>query len=130
MQTISIILGYLKWHYGRAIRSLGQVWGNFLIFTYDFFSIKLLYKNFFDPWKRMSDSYPKSFDFKKYFYAFITNLIVRLVGIIMRLVLLGVGLICYILLAILYLPALIIWLLLPFIVIFLIGSGLFLIISK
>jgi hypothetical protein len=129
MQIILIVLGYLKWHYGKAIRSLTRVWQNFLFFISEFFSIKLLFRNFFDPWKRMTDPYPKSFSFKEYFYAFLTNLIVRIVGMLMRTTLIIVGLIAYLVLIGLYPVTLISWLALPLIVLALISFGLFLIIT-
>jgi hypothetical protein len=129
MKIIFIILGYLKWHYSKAISSLSDIWKNFLYFTSNFFSIKLLFQNFFDPWKRMTDSYPKSFDLKKYFYAFIANLIVRIVGMIMRTGLIIIGLASYIIMALLYPIILIIWILLPLFIITLIIIGLILIIK-
>lgn len=129
MKTILVTLGYLKWHYGKAICSLTKIWGNFLFFIYEFFSIRLLVKNFFDPWKRMAEDYPKGFDLKKYFYIFIANSIVRIVGIIMRTILILIGLTGYILLALLYPVALILWIFLPIIIFILIGSGLYLIIK-
>jgi hypothetical protein len=129
MKIIFIILGYLKWHYSKAISSLSDIWKNFLYFTSNFFSIKLLFQNFFDPWKRMTDSYPKNFDLKKYFYAFIANLIVRIVGMIMRTGLIIIGLASYIIMALLYPIILIIWILLPLFIITLIIIGLILIIK-
>ena len=78
----------------------------------------------------MTDGYPKSFDLRKYFYAFIANSIVRVVGMIMRSVLIVIGLSCYVLLALAYPLALIIWLILPLFIITLIGTGLFLVIFK
>jgi len=129
MKIIAIILGYLKWHYGKAIFSIIQIWKNFLFFVFEFFSVKLLFKNFFDPWKKMSDTYPKNFDFKKYTYTFITNLIVRVVGILMRSGLIIIGLVSYLIMILLYPIVLMLWLFLPLIVIFLIYSGLFLIFS-
>lgn len=129
MKTILVIFGYLKWHYGKALCSLTNIWKNFLFFVFEFFSIKPLFKNFFDPWKRMADSYPPHFDLKKYFYTFMTNLIVRIVGIILRSVLILIGLTCYVLLALLYPVALVTWLSLPFVIFILIGTGLSLIIK-
>lgn len=126
---ILIILGYLNWHYGKAVRSLSRVWQNLLFFVSEFFSLKLLFKNFFDPWKRMNDPYPKGFSFKKYLYAFLTNLIVRVVGMIMRAALIIIGLTACLTLIILYPVVLIGWLVLPLIVLALIGFGLFLIIT-
>ena len=129
MQVILIVLGYFKWHYSKAIVSLTKIWKNFLYFLFEFFSIQLLFKNFFDPWKRMTDNYPKSFNLKKYFYAFLANIIIRLVGMLMRLALIIIGLVACLLLIIAYPVAVAIWLLLPLIVIYLLSTGLFLIIK-
>jgi hypothetical protein len=129
MKIILIILGYLKWHYGQAIYSLWNIWKNFLFFIFEFFSIKLLFQNFFDSWKRMTDDYPRSFDLKKYFAIFIVNMITRIVGIIMRTGLIIIGLTCYFLMFIAYPLALVIWLLLPAIIVSLILTGIFLIIK-
>lgn len=129
MKIITIAFGYLKWHYSKALKSLINIWQNFLVFLFQFFSIKLLLKNFFDPWKRMADPYPKSFSFKDYFFAFIINLIVRLVGILMRLCLLIIGLSTCLLFCILLPIILIIWFVLPAIIIFMLGTALYLIIK-
>lgn len=129
MKLIIVILGYLSWHYGKAIISLTKIWKNFLYFIFEFFSIRLLFLNFFDPWKRMADKYPASFDLKDYFNAFITNLIVRAVGIIMRTGLLIIALACCLLFILFYPLILVIWLLLPFIIIALFFVGVSLIIN-
>lgn len=129
MKSILIILGYLKWHYGKAVISLSKIWKNFLFFMAEFFSLRLLFHNFFDPWKRMSDNYPKSFNLKKYFYAFLTNLIVRIIGIIMRTLLIIIGLLSLFGLILIYPLAIIIWLILPLIIAALLSTGLTLIIS-
>ena len=123
MKITLIILGYLRWHYGQAFFSLISIWKNFLYFVFEYFSIKLLFVNFFDPWKRMADSYSKKFELKKYFYTFIANLIMRTVGMIMRLFLIIVGLTCYILLALLFPVAVILWVSLPLIILILILAG-------
>jgi len=129
MKITSIIFGYLGWHYSKAIRSLSRVWKIFLIFIFNYFSIDLLFKNFFDPWKRMDDNYPKSFNLKDYFYAFMTNTIVRIVGIIMRTFLIIIGVTAYLIFALFYPLAIILWLLLPSIIIVLIIFGFVLIIK-
>ncbi len=127
MKTLSVFLGYLKWHYSKAIKSMFVIWQNFLRFLANFFSLKLMLTNLFDHWKRMSDPYPKHFSFKAYLFSFIVNVITRIVGMLMRLVILILGsLIC--LIFIFCLPIiLILWLVLPFIIIALLGSGLYLI---
>jgi hypothetical protein len=129
MKILSIIFGYLGWHYSKAIRSLTRVWKIFLTFIFNYFSIDLLFKNFLDPWKRMNDNYPKNFNLKDYFYAFVTNMIVRIVGIIMRTILIIIGLTCYIAFALFYPLAIIGWLLLPSLIVVLIIFGVILIIK-
>ena len=129
MNIILVILGYLKWHYGKAIRSLCSIWKNFLYFIFDFFSVSSLFKNFFDPWKRMNDTYPKPFNLRVYFYTFIANLITRIVGAIMRLCLLIISLVCCLLFITLLPIALIVWLLLPLIVLVMVIAGIFLILK-
>lgn len=129
MQVILIILGYTKWHYTKAVYSLSEIWKNFLNFVYIYFSIKTLFVNFFEPWKRMADEYPKKFDLQIYFNTFITNSIMRVVGIIMRISLIIMGLICYLLLLVLYPVIMIIWIFLPIIALILIGTGIILIIK-
>lgn len=129
MKTMLIILGYLKWHYSKAISSLCQILKNFLVFIFNYFSIRLLFVNFFDPWKRMSDQYPKVFNFQEYFNTFLANSIMRVVGIIMRFALLIIGLSCCTLFVLICPILIVLWICLPFAVIFLIGDGLYLIIQ-
>ncbi len=130
MKILVICLGYFHWHYTRGLRSLFDIWQNFLVFIFQFFSVSYLIKNFFDTWKRMSDPYPKSFSFKDYLLTFLVNLIARIVGMIMRaglliISLLALGLFC------LLLPVLIIgWLVLPFLILGIISSGLYLIFTS
>ena len=129
MKMILIILGYLKWHYGKAIFSLTKIWRNLLDFIFNYFSINLLFKNFFDPWKRMADDYPSGFNLKKIFYTLLANLITRIVGMIMRFFLIIIGLFCYIIFILFYPLAIILWLLLPLLIIILILEGILLIIK-
>jgi hypothetical protein len=124
---VLIILGYFRWHYGRALYSLTKIWKNFLFFISEFFSLRLLFSNFFDPWKKMTDSYPKNFDLKKYFSVLITNTIVRVVGMLMRTVLILAGLFSLLILILSYPILLLVWLILPIIVLALIQEGLILI---
>ncbi len=127
MKTFAVTLGYLKWHYSRALKSISLIWKDFFIFLFNFFSIKSVVRNFFDPWKRMSDPYPHTFNFKDFLFAVIGNTITRIIGIIMRLLVLVIGLIVLALFCLVLPLALIIWILLPFILLFCLGQSLFLI---
>jgi len=128
MKFLKTFLGYLKWHYGKALNTTFVFWKNILIFLFNFFSIKSLAGNFFSPWKRLADSYPKNFNIKAYLFTFLANSISRIVGILMRTIMILVGL-CTCAAYILLLPfSLVVWLALPILVIALIVFGLVLII--
>lgn len=127
MKYFTTFLGYLKWHYGKALIFTFTFWKNILVFLFNFFSIKSLLGNFFTPWKRLADSYPKNFNLSAYFYTFLVNTIMRIVGIILRSIIILVGLTCCIIYIILLPLSMIFWLALPVIIIFLVVYGLILI---
>ncbi len=128
MRLLTTFLGYLKWHYGKALLKTFALWKNILVFIFNFFSIKSLIGNFYMPWKRLADNYPENFNIKAYFKTFLTNTIMRIVGMLMRSIIIIVGLFCCII-YIIFLPVtLIFWIALPAIIGFLMIYGLILII--
>lgn len=130
MNYLLIFIGYLKWHYGKALLTTITLWKNFSVFIFNFFSIKSLATNFFTPWKRLAESYPKGFHIQESLEIFLVNTMMRIVGMILRTLMLTIGLSCYI--AFLFsLPFLImIWLALPPMILFIIILGLILIFKK
>jgi len=128
MKLLSSLFGYLKWHYGKALITTFTFWKNILFFLFNFFSIKSLVGNFFAPWKRLADTYPKGFNLKVYFFTFIVNTIMRIFGMFMRSIVIIVGLIVCSIVIILLPISLILWLALPIITAWLIVYGLILII--
>ena len=127
MEFLTTFFGYLKWHYSKALVATFSLWKNILVFLFNFFSIKSLTGNFFTPWKRLADTYPKKFNLKIYSFIFLVNSIMRIVGIILRSIIIFIGLLfCVSYIALLPLT-LLFWLALPLIIVFLIGSGLILI---
>ena len=127
MEYLTTFYGYFKWHYSRALISTFSLWKNVLVFLFNFFSIKSLSGNFFTPWKRLADSYPDQFSLKTYSFIFLVNTIMRILGIILRSIIILVGLACCVA-YIIFLPvSLLLWLALPVITTCLIISGLILI---
>lgn len=127
MKFIIVFLRYLKWHYSKALLTTFSFWKNILIFLFNYFSIKNLVGNFFTPWKRLADNYPKRIDIKIYFFTFLTNTIMRIFGMFLRLIIILIGLaVCGIFITLLPV-AIVVWLLLPLAIIFLIVFGLILI---
>jgi hypothetical protein len=76
----------------------------------------------------LADTYPKKFSLKIYSTTFLINSIMRIVGMILRSIIIIIGLACCAVYIILLPFSLIVWLALPFIIAFLIIYGLILII--
>lgn len=94
-----------------------KAWGNFLRFNLDYFSIPLLLKTFFSPWRRYSWSYGRGFDLGKFFEAFFSNLISRILGALMRTFLIVFGIIAEIFILVIGLIIILGWILLPFLLV-------------
>lgn len=124
MSPFVIFPYYLAWHYTRAIRDFFTIWGNLLWFVLQFFSISLLFKTLFAPFKRLKEAGAKdAIDVEGFFEALIVNTIMRIVGFIFRSIIIIFGLLFYILTFILGIASFLMWIALPFIIIFLLFSS-------
>jgi len=120
---------YLWWHYSKAIREILELEKNFLWFFWHFFSIPLLARTLFSPFRRLSEGYKKGFDPWAILESLIVNSISRLVGFFLRAAVLLMGLLVEVVLTLALGPALLLWVLLPFVVVVLFAAGLGLIFS-
>lgn len=89
----NIILQWISWHYSEALKKIIRAFGNFLVFNFNYFSISILFKTLFSHWRKYRDFYPKGFDFKTYVRVFISNIVSRFLGSIVRIVAIAIGLI-------------------------------------
>jgi len=121
-----IILQFWKWYYTEAVKSLIDIWKNFIIFIQEYYSIPLLLKTLIAPWKRDVTRKPRGLNIKKLLEAFAFNAISRTIGFLIRSVTIIFGLICLAGVVILGFIALIAWLILPLGLIFLIIMGILL----
>lgn len=133
MNFLKTTFGYLIWHYGKALFSVFELWNNLLYFLFNFFSIKSLFANFFTPWKRLTETYPKfGVDLETiqtFFFVFVVNTIMRILGMILRTFAIIIGIICC-LLFIMTLPlAIILWVSIPIFILLSITFGFVLIFS-
>jgi hypothetical protein len=87
-KNMNIILSYFYWQIILTPKKLILIIKDFIIFGIDFFSIKETLRTLFSPWRRSTCDYGRGFDFQRYFEAFSSNLIARILGFIMRLFLL------------------------------------------
>lgn len=109
----NILFQWLSWHFFEASRGILKAWRNFLKFNLNYFSIPLLLKTLFSPWRRYRISYGKGFDIGRYFEAFFSNLIFRILGAIMRIFLIIIGLILEIFIILAGATVFIGWIVLP-----------------
>jgi len=113
----NIILQWFEWYLIDKPFSILRAWKNLLLFNLNYFSIPLLLKTFFVPWRKYKWPYCRGFDLKIYFEAFISNAIMRILGAMLRFFLIVLGIILEIFIILIGISALIIWFLLPFILV-------------
>jgi hypothetical protein len=112
----SFFTAYLKWHYRGGLAEFLAVAQNFLWFVSHFFSFKLLSKTLFQPWKRLGEHYEGGFNLEAFASTVLVNFLMRLVGFVTRMVILGIGLIVYLFVLGASLLVLMVWLLAPVVI--------------
>ena len=123
MKLLTLIPYYLVWHYTAGTVGFFKIWSNLIWFLNNFFSFNVLLRTLFSPFKRLNEKYGGGLDLGKLFEAIVISVLMRIVGFIMRIVTIVIGVVAIVCLLVLGLFAFIIWLLLPFIIIFLLISG-------
>jgi len=109
----NIFLQWFFWQFFDMPSCILKAWKNFLLFNLNFFSVPLLLRSFFSPWRSYRWFYPRGLDIGKYFEVLISNLISRILGAIMRSFLIIVGLAIEILYIFLGAIVFLVWLILP-----------------
>jgi len=108
---------WLFWHFYEMPRFLLGVWKNYILFALNYFSVPLLLKSLFSPWRKYKWNYPKGFDVGEFFSTLVSNAFSRIIGALMRIVLIIIGIIFQILVIFAGLIIFLLWILIPFIVI-------------
>lgn len=119
-----LILSYFIWHYTQAFKDIYDLFKDFTSFIYHFFSIKILSKTLFSPWRKLSESYKKGWSLNAFFETLVVNFIMRIVGFFIRLSIIVAGLICLVVTVIIELVTFVLWLFLPAIITLLFISSL------
>jgi len=109
---------WFYWHFVEMPKFLVQVWKNYLAFASDYFSAPLLLKTFFAPWKKYNWKYPRGFDILEISNTFVSNIFSRILGAMMRSVLIIFGIFFQIFVIITGLVIILFWMLMPFLIIF------------
>lgn len=119
----NILVQSVDWYLRDQPRLILRAWRNFLKFNLEYFSIPLLLKTFFSPWRRYVWSYGRRFNFRIYLEAFVSNSISRTLGAILRFFLILIGIFLEILIFFGGIIVLVVWFLWPLILIGLLILG-------
>lgn len=123
-----VITIFWKWYYTEAVSKILKGWKNFILFSFEYFSIPLLLRTLFAPWKRDITKKPRGLDFKKIFEYISFNTISRGMGFLIRILTICVGILFSLFVFILGAIFFIVWLFLPLILLGLLILGLILLI--
>ena len=116
-QKQNIFVLWFFWHFYEMPKFLLGVWKNYILFALNYFSLPILLKSLFAPWRKYRWNYPKIFDIGEFFSTLISNAFSRILGALMRIVLIIVGILFQIFVIFAGLIIFLIWLLIPFIII-------------
>ena len=124
MRLGRIATQYIVWHYRSAWLDLWRLYKNFLWFVWNFFSISFLLETLLDPFQRLHESYSAGSEIvNDFFSALIVNTLMRVVGFVVRGMVIVLGL--FALAGEIVLGALVflVWALLPGVFVLLLGAG-------
>lgn len=115
-QKRDIISLWFIWQFYEMPSFLFQVWKNYLMFATNYFSVPLLLKTFFSPWRRYNWRYPKGFDLQEFFNTLVSNTFSRFLGALMRTVLIIIGIFLQIFVFVAGIIVLALWMLMPILI--------------
>lgn len=124
MNPLAFISTYIVWHYTQALSGTVRLWLNALWFVQHFFSLPLLAKTLFSPWRRLNETYQGGLNFENIASLIIVNTLMRLVGAVIRLFVIAIGLIAFITAFLGGIVFFVIWLLAPIVIPMFISVGL------
>lgn len=122
---------YFCWHYTLAFIDIFSIWRNIAVFVYNFFSIPVLARTFFAPWKRIhADRKTQGLNLADLAATFCINFIMRVLGAIMRTTIIIAGITTLSIVIIVGLTFFLLWALVPLVAILFWMAGMYLIIFK
>ena len=123
-KLMSIFLQAIVWQFCDVPRAILKGWGNFLNFNLNYFSLPLLLKTFFSPWRRYRYFYGRTFEVWHNIEVFVFNMMSRIIGALLRICLIILGLAVELLIFFIGLIVFLAWLVLPLFLIFALIFGL------
>ncbi len=123
MNFLLIFPHYISWHYTRGLSDLIRLCKNIIWFIWNFFSIKVFLKTLLSPFKRLDVRARNKFSVEDVFSALVTNMLMRILGFILRSFFIVLGLSIEIIFIVAALVFFIVWLLVPFILLAMLVAG-------
>lgn len=108
-----LVVEYIRWHFYQMPKLILHAWKNYLKFGNYFFSIGLLLRSWFSPWKRITWSYGRGFSPTRYLQTLISNLFSRCIGAFLRTIIILAGISFEILILVLGAIFYLFWIFLP-----------------
>lgn len=125
-----LTFSYIVWHYSKAYVEIALLTRHFITFFYHLFSIQVLLRTLFSPWKMLGERYKGGMHFGENLGIFALNSVMRVVGFFMRLIIIFFGLLVIVFTLLLSALVFIFWTLLPIVIFFLFVLGLRLLSKK
>lgn len=124
----NILFQALVWQFFDVPKQLLKIWQTFLFFNLNYFSVPILLKTFFSPWRKYRYPYNDIFEVWKNFESFIFNSMSRIIGAILRTFYIFLGIVTEIFILITGPIVIIVWILTPFLLLIGLVFGIFLLI--
>jgi len=113
----NILIQYFQWHFAEMPKEILRIWKNYFRYYSYLFSIPLLLKTLFAPWRKYSWSYGRGFNVRRWAEAFVSNSFSRIIGAIMRSFLILAGMIMEIFVLIIGGIIFLLWMLAPIVIV-------------
>lgn len=116
---LKLFISGIVWHYTKAYGEILRLSRDFVWFLFHLFSVSDLSKTLFYPWQRLGEQYKKGFNISAWFSSFVVNVIMRLVGFVVKLFVILIGVSLSIIVILLTLITLVFWTFVPLLLVFL-----------
>jgi len=91
MGMVNLKISYVLWHYKTGMADLARAWKDILIFVINFFSLPHLFATLATPYRRLSEKGGSGFNPRELLSRLFVNTVMRIVGFVIRLVIITIG---------------------------------------
>lgn len=114
---------FMQWLFIESTVNIFKTWVFFLGFGLNIFSVPLLLRTFWYPWRRYFTGYPKGFNPALMFESFFGNIMSRAIGMVLRLFFIFLGIIFDAIIFLIGSLVLVLWVTAPFLTVYMLFAG-------